>query len=261
MHGWEKWNDWYRREWRPVMEWMARASGAAPGQTALDLACGSGQPGFLVARAVGPGGKVIAIDISAEMLDVARRLAPEEGLDNLEFREGDIADLAGIADGSIDAATCGFALMFCPDPVRVARELHRVLRPGARFALCVWGDPARNQFLNSMFGAIGQVLQAPPPDPAAPGPYRLSGPGELESVLRAGGFTDVRTEVVDVTFAMPTREMMWEMFLDCGAPARRAVQGTTAENAARIKQAYFAALGPDEPTRVLATPLCATGVR
>src|SRR5688572_3734571 len=134
MHGWEKWSEWYAREWRPVMEWMARESGAGPGQVALDLACGSGQPAFLVASRLRPGGKVLAIDISAEMLDVAGRLARAEGIDNLELREGDIADLSAIPDASVDAATCGFALMFCPDPVRVARELYRVLRPGARFA-------------------------------------------------------------------------------------------------------------------------------
>jgi SAM-dependent methyltransferase len=261
MHGWEKWNEWYRREWRPVMEWMARESGAKPGDTALDVACGSGQPAFVVARRVGPRGKVIAVDIAAEMLEACGRLGRAEGIDNLDLREVDMHDLRGIADASIDAVTVGFALMFSPDPVRVVRELHRVMKPGARFALAVWGDASRNAFLNSMFGSIGEVLGSPAPDPTAPGPYRLAPPGELEAVLRAGGFTDLRIEIVEMTLVSESRAKHWEMFLDMGAPARRAIEAAGPERAEQIREKLFAALGPNEPVRVLATPLCATGAR
>lgn len=261
MHGWEKWNDWYRREWRPVMEWLTRESGAMPGQTALDVACGTGQPAFLVARRVAPGGKVIAVDVDAAMLEACGRLAGAEGIDNLDLRELDMHDLRGIADGSIDAVTLGFALMFSPEPERAVRELHRVMKPGARFALAVWGDPARNAFLDTMFGAIGEVVGGAPPDPRAPGPYRFASPGELEAVLRAGGFTALRTEIVDMTIVSESRAKHWEMFLDMGAPARRAIAAAGPDAAERIREKMFAALGSAEPVRVVATPLCATGVR
>jgi len=261
MHGWEKWNDWYREQWRPVMEWLARESGAKPGYTALDVACGTGQPAFLVSRRVAPGGNVIAVDVSADMLEAADRLARAEGIENLELRELDMHDLRGIPDASIDAVTLGFALMFSPDPVQVVRELHRVMKPGARFALAVWGDAARNAFLNTMFESIGAVLGGPPPDPDAPGPYRLAPPGELEAVLRAGGFADVRTEIVDMTLVSESRARYWEMFLDMGAPARRAIDAAGPERAEQIREKLFAALGPAEPVHVLATPLCATGIR
>jgi SAM-dependent methyltransferase len=243
------------------MEWMVRESGASPGHTALDVACGTGQPAFLIARRVGPGGKVIAVDVSAEMLEACSRLARAEGIENLELREGDMHELRGIPDASIDAVTLGFALMFSPDPVRVVRELHRVMKPGARFALAVWGDAARNAFLNTMFGAIGEVLGGALPDPKAPGPNRLAPPGELEAVLRAGGFTDVRTEIVEMTLVSESRARHWEIFLDMGAPARRAIEAAGPERAERIREKLFAALGPTEPVRVIATPLCATGVK
>jgi SAM-dependent methyltransferase len=261
MNGWEKWNEWYRREWRPVMEWMARESGAGPGHTALDVACGTGQPAFLVARRVGRGGNVIAVDVAADMVEACGRLARAEGIENLEVRELDMHDLRGIPDASIDAVSMGFALMFSPDPVRVVRELYRVMKPGARFALAVWGDSTRNAFLNTMFGSIGEILGGPPPDPAAPGPNRLAPPGELEAVLIAGGFTDVRIEIVEMTLVSETRAKHWEMFLDMGAPARRAIEAAGPERAERIREKLFVALGPAEPVRVLATPLCATGVR
>jgi SAM-dependent methyltransferase len=261
MNGWEKWNEWYRREWRPVMEWLARESGAAPGHNALDVACGTGQPAFMVARLVAPGGKVIAVDVAADMLEACGRLARVEGVENLELSEGDMHELRGIPDASIDAVTMGFALMFSADPVRVIRELHRVMKPGARFALAVWGDPARNAFLNTMFGSIGEVLGTPQPDPKAPGPNRLADPGELAAVLRAGGFTDFRSEIVEMTLVSESRARHWEMFLDMGSPARRAIEAAGPERAERVRQKFFAALGSAEPVHVLATPLCATGVR
>jgi SAM-dependent methyltransferase len=261
MNGGQKWNEWYRREWRPVMEGMVRESGAAPGHTALDVACGTGQPALLLARRVAPGGKVIAVDVAADMLEACTRLARAEGIDNLELRERDMHELHDIPSASMDAVTLGFALMFSPDPVRVVRELHRVMKPGARFALAVWGDAARNAFLNTMFGSIGQVLGSAPLDPGAPGPNRLAPPGELEAVLRAGGFVDFRTEIVEMTLVSESRARHWEMFLDMGAPARRAIEAAGPELAERVREHLFAALGPDEPVRVLATPLCATGTR
>jgi SAM-dependent methyltransferase len=243
------------------MEWLARESGASAGDTALDVACGTGQPAFLVARRVGPGGKVIAVDASADMLEACGRLARTEGIDNLELRELDMHELRGIPDASIDAVTLGFALMFSPEPVRVVRELHRVMKPGAHFALSVWGDAPRNAFLNTMFGSIAAVLGAPPLDPNAPGPNRLAPPGVLEAVLRDGGFTDIRTEILDMTLTSESAAKHWEMFLDMGTPVRLALQAAGPEKAEQIRQRMFDALGPDQPVHVLATPLCATGSR
>jgi hypothetical protein len=125
----------------------------------------------------------------------------------------------------------------------------------------VWGDPARNAFLSTMFGSIGDVLGGPPPDPKAPGPNRLAPPGELEAVLRTGGFTDFRTEIVEMTLVAESRAKYWETFLDMGEPARRAIEVAGPERAERIREKLFAALGPAEPVHVLAAPLCATGVR
>src|SRR5690349_1092366 len=116
--GWEKWAAWTLRQQEAVVDWLCRSAGVAPGMTVLDVATGVGQPALQVATRVLPGGKVIATDVAADMLAACERRARAATITNIEFRELDMHDLRGIADASIDAVTCGFALMFSPDPVK-----------------------------------------------------------------------------------------------------------------------------------------------
>src|SRR5260221_11096037 len=120
------------------------------------------------------------------MVAVTTRKAQKLGLDNLEAGEMDMQALA-FPDATFDAATCRFGMMFCPDPVKAASEIRRVLKPGARFATAVWDVPARNPFFTAITGVLGEFVPLPPPDPAAPGVFRLAPPGELKRVLEAGG--------------------------------------------------------------------------
>jgi SAM-dependent methyltransferase len=260
-NGWEKWAVWYERNWRPVMQWMSENCGASAGQTALDLACGTGQPGFDVARRVGAAGKLIAVDNSADMLGSAERLARAAAIDNIEFRMLDMHDLAGIADASIEAATCGFALMFSPEPGKVLRELHRVLKPRARLALSVWTEPARNPWITSVFGALAQVVPQPAVDPRAPGVFRLAAPVEMEALLRDAGFDEVGVTALEMVLEARSRDEYWQIMLDMAGPLRRAVSGLSAADAARVRDHLFEALGPNEPVRVRAAPLVATGCK
>src|SRR5687767_87665 len=154
----------------PITAWFCEVTGAAPGQILLDAACGTGLPSLALAGRVRPGGKVIATDISSEMLAAARRKAEAAGIDNIEHRVMDVATL-GFPDASFDAVTCSFGLMFCPDPVKAASELRRVLRPGGRFAIAVWDEPAKNPFFRTVFDSVARFVQRPPPDPRAPGPF------------------------------------------------------------------------------------------
>lgn len=117
-------------------QWAPRVADAAklvPGDRVLDVACGTGVVARECAVRVGPTGQVIGLDINAGMLTVAQRLRPE-----IEWRHGDAADLP-FADGAFDAVVCQFALMFFPDRVTPLREMWRVLAPGGRLAVAVWG--------------------------------------------------------------------------------------------------------------------------
>src|SRR5262245_22671536 len=208
--GWEQWADWTLRQQQAVVDWLCRAAALAPGMKVLDVASGAGQPAIQVAALVGPTGRVIATDVASDMLAACERRARAAGVTNVEVREADMHDLRGIADASVDAVTLGFALMFSPDPVRVMKEIKRVLVPGGRVALCVWDEPAKNPFFTTMFGAIAEVAPPqPPPSADAPGPFKLAPPGALEGVLRDAGFRDVATAPVSFMFDFDSVEQHW----------------------------------------------------
>jgi ubiquinone/menaquinone biosynthesis C-methylase UbiE len=134
------------------------------------------------------------------MLAVAAGRASMEGLTNLEFHESD-AETLRFPDETFDAVTCVCTFMFCPDPVRAAREIRRVLRTDGRFGIVVWDHPSLNRFSMLMLDVISKFITLPAlPDAKAPGPFRFSEPGELESVLRAAGFDNFTVESQTMTF-------------------------------------------------------------
>lgn len=258
-NGWDTWGDLYERDWAPIMDWMVRHAGVASGMAVLDLACGTGQPALPVARRVGPKGRVVATDVDPAMRAATERRAGEAGLANVEVREMNMHELH-FPDASFDAVTMGFALMFSPEPVKIAAEIRRVLKPGGRFALCVWDEPRKNPFFTTAFSAVAQVLEAPPPPPSAPGPFRLARPGELESVLRTAGLTDVTVEAVPFTMESASVDDHWQMFYDMALKSK--VDALPPDGVERLRQVFAAELEPyvvDGRVRIGLSALGATG--
>ena len=119
------------RVWkRMAVSW----SGAAPGHAALDICCGSGDLARLLAHAVGPSGSVVGLDFAQEMLDYAAQARPPPRSCAVAWTQGDALDLK-LPEASIDAATMGFGLRNVADIPQALREIHRVLKPGARAAI------------------------------------------------------------------------------------------------------------------------------
>ena len=113
----------------------------APGERVLDAACGTGLVAFQAARAVGPRGQVVGVDLSGEMIEAAPRRAPRN-VANVTFARMDAEALA-LPDASFDVALCALGLMYVPEPEPALRELRRVLRPGGRLVVAVWGERTR----------------------------------------------------------------------------------------------------------------------
>jgi arsenite methyltransferase len=150
------------------------------GEVVVDLGCGGGLDVLLAASQVGPGGKVVGIDMTPEMLERARANAAKRGTTNVEFHQATI-DKLPLADGSVDCVISNCVVNLVPDKPAVFREMARVLKPGGRVAV---SDIALKRALppeigNNLLAYIGCVAGA------------ISF-AEYESGLRAAGFASVQ---------------------------------------------------------------------
>src|SRR5262245_57194681 len=118
-------------------ELVARCD-VAPGERVLDVGCGTGHAALAAARVVGPSGVVVRADLAAPLLDLARAKAHEEGLQHVEFVEGDFRTL-GYPDGAFDVVLCSFAIFLVPDMPGALAELWRTVAPGGRLGVTSWG--------------------------------------------------------------------------------------------------------------------------
>lgn len=154
-----------------------------PGERVLDLGSGAGFDAFLAAQQVGGTGRVIGVDMTAEMVAKARRNASKMDLAHVEFRLGEIEQLP-VESGSVDVIMSNCVINLSPDKPAVFREAFRALAPGGRVAISdiVAIAPMPPEIQSDLAAYTGCVAGAAPID-------------EVESMLNAAGFTDVRVEV------------------------------------------------------------------
>ena len=157
-----------------------------PGERVLELACGPGSVGLAAAGRVAPGGEVVLSDVAAEMTSIAAARAEALGLSNVSTRELDLESIEQ-PDSSYDVVLCREGLMLVPDPASAAREIRRVLRPGGRVAIAVWGLRERNPWLGVVFDAVSAQTGKPVPPPGISGPFSLDDPHKLADLLSSAG--------------------------------------------------------------------------
>ena len=192
-----------------VSERMLELTAPRPGERVLELACGPGGPGFAAAGLVAPGGEVVVSDVVPEMTAIAAARAEALGLTNVTTRELDLERIDQ-PDGSYDVVLCREGLMLVADPARAAGEIRRVLRPGGRVALAVWGPRERNPWLGVVFDAVGEQIGAPVPPPGVPGPFSLEDSDRLAGLLSAAGLSDVVVGEIAVPLHAASFEEWWD---------------------------------------------------
>jgi ubiquinone/menaquinone biosynthesis C-methylase UbiE len=197
--GWEKWDEMFDRSMAFLNHRLVADGRLRQGQQVLDLGSGTGYPAVPAAQVVGPQGKVVGVDLAEEMLAAARRKGTRLGVSNVEFRTGDVTTLP-FPSGSFDAVTSRFCLMFLPEIPKAVAEIARVLKPGGYLAAAVWSAPDKNPYLRIPMDVIKQLIELPPPDPQAPGIFRLAKPGDLMGMVRQAGLSGLSEEefVADV---------------------------------------------------------------
>ena len=229
-----------------VTRWMIDAVGPAPGEEVLELACGAGGLGLAIADRVKPGGRVILSDVAPEMVAIAAARSARSrraGAASAEVR-AQVVDLEQIdlPDACLDIVLCREGLMFALDPAAAATEIARVLRPGGRVAVAVWGPRDRNPWLGVLADAVQEHAGSPVPPPGVPGPFSLGADGALGSLLAGAGLEQVVVEEVAVPTHDASFEDYWELRTDLAGPLKRLLGGLSPQDRAAIKQTARARL-------------------
>lgn len=160
--------------------------------TVLDVGCGSGQDTRDAARCA-TAGSALGVDLSSQMIELARRRAEREQVTNATFQQAD-AQVHPFSPQSFDLAISRHGTVFFGDPVAAFTNIARALRPGGRLVLLTWQPFERNEWLSAFFTALaaGRDLPIPPSD--APSPFALSDPDRVRALLTAADFSDVQLQ-------------------------------------------------------------------
>jgi SAM-dependent methyltransferase len=169
------------------------AAAIEPTATVLDIGCGSGQTTRDAARRA-TDGSALGVDLSARMIELARRLAEREGLANADFVQAD-AQIHPFPKEHFDIAISRHGAMFFGDPPAAFANIARALRPGGRLVLLTWQPLDRNEWLTAFRTAFAAGRALPTP-PKTPNPASLSDPDLVRDLLTSAGFTDVRLQAL-----------------------------------------------------------------
>jgi len=175
-----------------MLDWtedLLSAGRVGPGKRVLDVACGTGIVARKAAALVGPVGRVAGLDANEGMLNVAGTCARKEGLAAVEWHHSDVSCMP-FSPGEFDAVLCHQGLQFFPDKIAALKEMARVLVPGGRLALGVWGSTDRCPYVTAVSGVLETYLGT---DSTAllRQASSLSDRNTLLGLVREAGFSDI----------------------------------------------------------------------
>ncbi len=230
--------------WRPAFLELASPQ---IGHRVLDVACGTEVIAREVVSLVGPGGRVVGVDINPNMLDMARAREP-----SVEWREGD-AQALPFDDREFDIVVCQQGLQFIPDREVAVREMHRVLIPGGRVALASWceieSSPAHNALAQAIDKHVGSEAAA-----LMSGAFSLGDAETFRTLLEGAGFREVRVRREGIEVRFPSAESFARYVVVGSVLGRTGVKVRDEAMTALIRDVE-AALGPYVHPDGLAFPM------
>jgi ubiquinone/menaquinone biosynthesis C-methylase UbiE len=200
--------------------------GVTPGERWLDLATGTGA---VAVRAARRGASVTGVDFAPVLIDTARRLAAEEGID-IEYEVGDAENLR-FDDGSFDVVSSTFGVMFAPDHEAVAAELARVTRQGGRMGLACWRPD----------GGVADLFRLmapfqPPPLPGAGVPFDWGREEHVTELL--GEAFELDFHEGDSPQVGESGEEIWELFSTSYGPTKTLADSLTPERREELHRTF-----------------------
>jgi ubiquinone/menaquinone biosynthesis C-methylase UbiE len=209
--------------------------GLSTGERVIDIACGNGVGTFLAAKAVGESGSVVGVDYSHEMIKRADSNAKESAITNVKFERHRMEEL-NLPGETFDAALCVFGLMYGLPIEKAIREMYRVLRPGGRAAVAVWGRRDRCGF-REVFPLVTNYMRFE----VCPLFFSLGSPNALSFALEQAGFQSVKEERIDKTWHHSTGDDACRaMFM--GGPPAAAYAAVNRRLRRKLDQGYLASL-------------------
>jgi len=208
--GWEKWWQTIENGAHHVNDRLVDLAQVAPGKRVLDIATGIGEPALTAANRVGSAGRVVATDISTQMLDIARIRARTLGLTNVEFLEAD-AERLDFPDRSFDAILCRWGITSLPDHSNLLSKIRRMLTPNGSFATSVWDEASRSPLASIAITVAQEMFHSAPP---RPNPTPEVSEDALEILMIRAGFNEVRTEKLTVTLELASTEAFTQYLVD-----------------------------------------------
>jgi ubiquinone/menaquinone biosynthesis C-methylase UbiE len=204
----------------------------AVGDRVLDVCCGSGASALPAAAIVGAEGSVLGVDLADRLLDLGRVKAQEENLSNINFQVGDFENL-GFEDGSFDAIICVFGIFFVPDMAAGLKELWRMVRPGGKLAITIWGstvfEPANSAFWEIIKEERLDLYRPTPPW------QKINSAAALEGFLKDGNLTNIKIETETGYHQINSSEDWWTMVM--GGGYRGTIDLLTPDEFDRVKKA------------------------